>query len=199
MLGLLRLRIRRGRNLIVRDLGRDSSDPYVIVTFGSQASTLLTFFPCAFVSFVHTTGPLMQKLKSRTEKNTCNPEWKEELTLSVKNPNLPIQLTVYDHDTLSTDDKMGEVSIDLKPYVEAHRIGAKNLPNGCCLKIVQPTEHNFLADESRITWHDGRLLQDMTLKLQHVKSGEIDVQIEWLDVPGCKGLISHDGEVNVME
>ncbi|CAN1151524.1 Protein C2-DOMAIN ABA-RELATED 4 [Linum perenne] len=94
---------------------------------------------------------------------------------------------------------MGEVSIDLKPYVEAHRIGAKNLPNGCCLKIVQPTEHNFLADESRITWHDGRLLQDMTLKLQHVKSGEIDVQIEWLDVPGCKGLISHDGEVNVME
>ncbi|CAN1151527.1 Protein C2-DOMAIN ABA-RELATED 4 [Linum perenne] len=183
MLGLLRLRIRRGRNLIVRDLGRDSSDPYVIVTFGSQSYS----------------GPLMQKLKSRTEKNTCNPEWKEELTLSVKNPNLPIQLTVYDHDTLSTDDKMGEVSIDLKPYVEAHRIGAKNLPNGCCLKIVQPTEHNFLADESRITWHDGRLLQDMTLKLQHVKSGEIDVQIEWLDVPGCKGLISHDGEVNVME
>ncbi|CAN0877093.1 Protein C2-DOMAIN ABA-RELATED 4 [Linum grandiflorum] len=218
MLGLLRLRIRTGKNLIVRDLGSGTSDPYVIVTLGTQASNLSYHYPfCFFISLCHKWLQsflyhfdlgvwlisvvwcfLMQKLKTKTVKNNCNPEWNEELTLSIKNPDLPILLTVYDKDTISTDDKMGSVNIHLKPYVDALKIGAKNLPNGCCIKIVQPTEQNCLADESRITWHDGKLLQDMVLKLQHVNSGELDVQIEWIDVPGCKGLVSRDAEFDLI-
>ena len=34
-LGLLRIRVKRGVNLAVRDLG--SSDPYVVITMGNQA------------------------------------------------------------------------------------------------------------------------------------------------------------------
>ncbi|CAI0432003.1 unnamed protein product [Linum tenue] len=164
MLGLLRVRIPRGRNLAVRDVGRNSCDPYVVVTFAHQ------------------------KLKTKVVKNNCNPDWNEELTLSIKDPSLPILLTVFDKDTLTADDKLGEVNIDLKPFVEAHRMGLKNLPDGCAVKRVQPTRENCLADESPITWNQGKILQDMVLKLQHVESGQVHVQLEWIDVPGCKGL-----------
>lgn len=34
----------------------------------------------------------MQKLKTRVVKDTCNPEWNDELTLSVIDPNAPINL-----------------------------------------------------------------------------------------------------------
>lgn len=35
---------------------------------------------------------LMQKKKSRVVKGNCNPEWNDELTLKVKDLNLPISL-----------------------------------------------------------------------------------------------------------
>lgn len=34
----------------------------------------------------------MKKLKTRVVKNNCNPEWNEELTLSVKDVKTPIHL-----------------------------------------------------------------------------------------------------------
>lgn len=34
----------------------------------------------------------MQKLKSSGAKNDCNPEWNDELTLSIKDLNVPITL-----------------------------------------------------------------------------------------------------------
>jgi Ca2+-dependent lipid-binding protein len=34
----------------------------------------------------------MQKLKTRVVKNNCNPEWNEELTLSVRDVKTPIHL-----------------------------------------------------------------------------------------------------------
>lgn len=35
---------------------------------------------------------LMQKLKTRVIKDTCNPEWNDELTLSITDINAPIKL-----------------------------------------------------------------------------------------------------------
>lgn len=35
---------------------------------------------------------LMQKLKTRVMKKNVNPEWNEDLTLSISDPNLPIKL-----------------------------------------------------------------------------------------------------------
>ncbi|XP_062168409.1 GTPase activating protein 1-like, partial [Alnus glutinosa] len=58
--------IQKGVNLAVRDVR--SSDPYVIVKMGRQ------------------------KLKTRVVKKNINPEWNEDLTLSIADPSVPIKL-----------------------------------------------------------------------------------------------------------
>ncbi|CAI9110573.1 OLC1v1010626C1 [Oldenlandia corymbosa var. corymbosa] len=69
ILGLLRIHVIRGINLAVRDVV--SSDPYVIVRMGKQ------------------------KLKTRVVKKNINPEWNEDLTLSISDPNSPIKIVSY--------------------------------------------------------------------------------------------------------
>ncbi|KAL5827943.1 hypothetical protein ACOSQ3_019788 [Xanthoceras sorbifolium] len=71
MLGLLKIRVKRGINLAIRD--SMSSDPYAVVTCGTQ------------------------KVKTGFVKRNCNPEWNEELTLSIKDPNDPITLMTASH------------------------------------------------------------------------------------------------------
>ncbi|GLT78422.1 hypothetical protein SLA2020_499590 [Shorea laevis] len=164
LLGLLRIRVKKGTNLAVRDTS--SSDPFVVVTMDPQ------------------------KLKTRVVKNTCNPEWKEELTLSIKEPVVPIHLTVYDKDTFTVDDKMGDAEISIEPYIEVLRThkGSQDLPEGCALKKIQPDKKNCLAAESSIVWRNGKIIQDLNLRLNNVECGEVEVQLEWIDVPGCKGV-----------
>ena len=96
--------------------------------------------------------------------------------------------TVFDKDTFTVDDKMGDAQIDLKPYIASLKMGLQNLPNGCVISRVQPNKDNCLADESCIVWEDGRIIQNMILRLRNVESGEVDVQLEWINLPGCKGL-----------
>ncbi|XVE92003.1 hypothetical protein REPUB_Repub01dG0059600 [Reevesia pubescens] len=165
-LGLLRIRVRRGINLAVRDT--ISSDPYVVITMGQQ------------------------KLKTRVVKKNCNPEWNDELTLSINDPDVPINLMVFDKDTFTVDDQMGNAEIDIKPYIEALKMGKglQNLPNDCVLKRIQPDRTNCLADESSIVWNNGKITQDMHLKLRNVECGEVLIQLEWIEAPGCKGLES---------
>ena len=162
ILGLLRLRIKRGINLAVRDT--KTSDPYVVVTMGSQ------------------------KLKTKVIKKNCNPQWNEELTLSITNLEETIHLEVYDKDTLTVDDKMGDADIDIKPYVECLKMGLDALPKGCAVKKVQPNRTNCLSSESCCVWENGKIVQDMILKLKNVECGEIVLQIEWINLPGSKGL-----------
>ncbi|KAH7836117.1 hypothetical protein Vadar_032912 [Vaccinium darrowii] len=160
LMGLLRIRVRKGINLIVCDTV--SSDPYVVVTHGKQ------------------------RVKTRVIKKTCNPVWNDELTLSITNTNDPIVLTVYDKDTFTEDDKMGDAVIDIKPYIECMKMGLENLPNGTKVDRVQPNRENCLADESCIIWNNGKMFQDMCLRLRNVERGEVEVQIEWIDLPGGK-------------
>ncbi|KAK3218445.1 hypothetical protein Dsin_012415 [Dipteronia sinensis] len=89
LMGLLRLHVLKGVNLAIRDVR--SSDPYVVVRMGKQ------------------------KLKTRVVKQNVNPEWNEDLTLSVADPSLPIILSVYDRDTFSLDDKMGDAEFHINP------------------------------------------------------------------------------------
>ncbi|KAF5734561.1 ADP-ribosylation factor GTPase-activating protein AGD11 [Tripterygium wilfordii] len=162
LLGLLRIRVQRGVNLAVRDVR--SSDPYIVVHMGKQ------------------------KLKTRVIKKDVNPEWNEDLTLSITDPNHPVKLTVYDHDTFSKDDKMGDAEIDIKPYVEALKINPKCLPSGTVLARVQPCRQNCLAEESCIRYSDGKVVQDLCLRLRNVECGEVEVELQWIDLPGSKGL-----------
>ncbi|KAK1380613.1 putative ADP-ribosylation factor GTPase-activating protein AGD13 [Heracleum sosnowskyi] len=150
-------------NLAVRDAV--SSDPYVVVLMGRQ------------------------KLKTQVIHDNCNPVWNDELTLSVKDLNLPIKLTVYDKDTFSGDDKMGEAVVDIKDYIECLRMGLENLPDGTSIQRVQPNRNNCLSEESSIVWNKGKITQDMIIRLKNVESGELAIGLEWVEVPGCKGLM----------
>ncbi|KFK38029.1 hypothetical protein AALP_AA3G061000 [Arabis alpina] len=162
LLGLLRIRVKRGINLAVRDLF--SSDPYVIIKMG--------------------------KLRLETPVICCdvNPEWNEDLIFPVTDPNLTVFLTVYDHDTFTPDDKMGDAEIAIKPYLDALKMKLEGLPCGFIVNTIQPSLENFLAEASQIIWDDGKLVQDLILKLRHVECGEVEVQLQWIDIPDTKGL-----------
>ncbi|XP_019196188.1 PREDICTED: protein C2-DOMAIN ABA-RELATED 4 [Ipomoea nil] len=162
LLGLLRVRVKRGINLAVRDVL--SSDPYVVVKMGKQ------------------------RLKTRFIRKDINPEWNEDLTLSVSDPDASIKLTVYDHDTFTKDDKMGDAEFNIKPFIDALKMDLEGLPSDTVISRVQPGRSNCLADESCVTWKDHKVIQDMCLRLRNVERGEVEIQLQWIDLPGCKGL-----------
>lgn len=160
LLGLLRIRVKRGVNLAVRDVR--SSDPYVVIKMGRQ------------------------KLKTRVVKKDVNPEWNEDLTLSISDPNLPIKLTVYDHDTFSKDDKMGEAEFDIKALVEAVKMDLQGLPSATIVTRVEPSRKNCLAECSCIRWTDGKVNQDLCLRLRNVECGEVELSLHWVNLPRTK-------------
>ncbi|XP_057481645.1 protein C2-DOMAIN ABA-RELATED 4-like [Actinidia eriantha] len=162
LLGLLRIHVLRGINLVVRDVC--SSDPYVVVRMGKQ------------------------KLKTRVVKKNVNPEWNEDLTLSISDPNLPIKILVYDKDTFSLDDKMGDAEFDIKPFVEAIKMRLGSLPTGTIVTRVNAGRENCLAEESCIVWDEGKIVQHMILRLRNVEHGEVELQLEWIDIPGSRGV-----------
>jgi len=96
--------------------------------------------------------------------------------------------TVYDKDTFTVDDKMGEAEVDFIPFLRCKKMELKNLPNGCAVKRIQPNRSNYLAEESSCVWNDGDIVQQMILRLKNVEKGEVVVQIQWVDVVGFRGL-----------
>lgn len=162
LLGLLRIHVHRGVNLAIRDVR--SSDPYVIIRMGKQ------------------------KLKTRVVRQNVNPVWNEDLTLTIADPIIPIKLAVYDKDTFSLDDKMGDAEFDIKPFLEAIKMRLDDLPNDTIITTVKPNRSNCLAEESHVVWAEGKVVQNMVIRLQHVESGEVEIQLKWIDIPGSKGL-----------
>ncbi|CAL9129578.1 unnamed protein product [Musa textilis] len=162
LLGLLRVRVVRGVSLAFRDA--TGSDPYVVVRMGGQ-----------------------QKLKTSVKKHNVNPVWNEDLTLTVSDPLLPVKIRVYDKDTFSRDDKMGDAEIDIVPFMEAVKMNLSDIPNGTIIKTTNPNRHNCLAEESAIVWKDGKVVQDIIVRLRNVESGELELQLLWVDIPGAPG------------
>ncbi|XP_057765929.1 protein C2-DOMAIN ABA-RELATED 7-like [Salvia miltiorrhiza] len=162
VLGLIRIRVRRGINLAVRDTL--SSDPYCVVSCANQ------------------------KVKTKVVRGNCNPVWNEELTIYIKDFDSPIVLSVYDKDTFTVDDSMGSAQIDIEPLIKCLKMGLQSLPDGTKVERVHPTKENCLAEESAVVWNKGKMTQDMILRLNDVECGQVQVQIEWIEIPGCKGL-----------
>lgn len=67
-------------------------------------------------------------------------------------------------------------------------MGLQSLPDGTKVERVQPTKENCLAEESSVVWNKGKMTQDMILRLNDVECGQVQIQIEWIEIPGCKGL-----------
>ncbi|XP_022859557.1 protein C2-DOMAIN ABA-RELATED 4-like isoform X1 [Olea europaea var. sylvestris] len=164
LLGLQRINVIRGIKLAIRDASARSSDPYVVVTMANQ------------------------KLRTRAVKKNVNPEWNEELTLAIADPNLPIKLEVFDRDTFTPDDKIGDAEFDIKTFVEVAMMRLQSMTSGTIIRKIKPNRENCLAEESPITWENQKVIQRMYLRLRNVECGEIELQLQWIETPDSRGL-----------
>ncbi|XVF41123.1 hypothetical protein PTKIN_Ptkin01aG0255300 [Pterospermum kingtungense] len=151
--GLVKVNVVKGTNLVVRDMM--TSDPYVILSLGQQS------------------------VKTHVIKNNLNPVWNESLMLSIPENIPPLKVLVYDKDTFSTDDFMGDAEIDIQPLFSA----AKAYEN---FEIFEPMElgksvaskDNTLVKEGIITLIDGKVKQEISLRLQNVERGVLEIELE---------------------
>ncbi|KAK6933955.1 C2 domain [Dillenia turbinata] len=151
--GLIKVVIVKGTNLAIRDVM--TSDPYVILSLGHQS------------------------VKTRVIKSSLNPVWNEQLMLSIPDQIPPLKLLVYDKDTFSTDDFMGQAEIDIQPLLSA----AKAYENSTINESMQlgkwvASKENTLVKDSIISLVDGKVKQDITLRLQNVERGVLEMELE---------------------
>ncbi|KAF8116073.1 hypothetical protein N665_0022s0004 [Sinapis alba] len=102
---------------------------------------------------------------------------------------------VYDRDWFSRDDKMGDAFFYIDSFLEAVKFQKQlgGLPEGAVIMKIQASRENCLSEESKIVWHKGKIIQNMFLKFQKVECGEVELQLEWIDVSGF--LSMEDGGV----
>ncbi|CAM8912091.1 unnamed protein product [Rhodiola kirilowii] len=156
-IGLVKVKVVKGTNLAVRDML--SSDPYVVLTLGHQT------------------------VQTAVVKSNLNPVWNEELMLSVPQRYGPIKLSVFDHDTFSADDIMGEAEIDIQPLItSATAFGDAGMFGNMQIGKWLKSHDNALIEDSIINIVDGKVKQEVMLKLQNVESGELELELEWLDL-----------------
>lgn len=86
---------------------------------------------------------------------------------------------VYDQDTFSADDIMGEAEVDIQPMVtSAMAFGDAGMFGDMQIGKWLKSNDNCLIEDSTVNIIDGKVKQKMTLKLQNVESGEMDLEIE---------------------
>lgn len=154
-IGLLKVKVVKGTNLAVRDMM--TSDPYVVLTLGKQT------------------------VQSTVISSNLNPVWNEELMLSVPSNYGPVKLQVYDHDTFSADDIMGEAEIDIQPLItSATSYGNPEMFGNMQIGKWLKSHDNALMEDSIVNIIDGKVKQDVSLKLQNVECGELYLELEWL-------------------
>lgn len=92
---------------------------------------------------------------------------------------LVLQL-VYDKDTFSTDDFMGSAEVDIQPLLSA----AKASEDSSVSEPMQlgnwkaSKEENTLVKDGVITLEDGKVKQEIAIKLQNVERGVLEIELE---------------------
>ncbi|TKY49695.1 ADP-ribosylation factor GTPase-activating protein AGD11 [Spatholobus suberectus] len=151
--GLIKVNVVKGTNLAVRDVM--TSDPYVIISLGHQS------------------------VKTRVIKNNLNPVWNESLMLSIPDHIPPLKVVVYDKDTFSTDDFMGEAEINIQPLLTAAKAYEKSSINESMqLGKWVANGDNTLVKDGIIFLEDGKVRQDISMRLQHVERGVLEIELE---------------------
>ncbi|CAF2125423.1 BnaA03g57220D [Brassica napus] len=154
-IGLLKVTVKKGTNLAIRDMM--SSDPYVVLNLGKQ------------------------KLQTTVVNSNLNPIWNQELMLSVPESYGPVKLQVYDYDTFSADDIMGEAELDIQPLItSAMAFGDPEMFGDMQIGKWLKSHDNPLIDDSIINIVDGKVKQEVQIKLQNVECGELELEMEWL-------------------
>lgn len=81
----------------------------------------------------------------------------------------------------SADDIMGEAEIDLQPMVtSALAFGDPSVFGDMQIGKWFKTSDNALIDDSIVNIVDGKIKQEVSLKLQNVESGDLDLELEWV-------------------
>jgi hypothetical protein len=94
---------------------------------------------------------------------------------------------VYDKDTF-IDDSMGNAELDIRPLVEVVKMRLQDVADNTAIKKLVPNRQNCLAEESTIFIAERKIKQDLVVRLKNVECGEIELQLQWVDVPGCRGV-----------
>ncbi|KAK2386063.1 putative ADP-ribosylation factor GTPase-activating protein AGD11 [Trifolium repens] len=151
--GLIKVNVVKGTNLAIRDLM--TSDPYVILSLGHQS------------------------VKTRVIKNNLNPVWNESLMLSIPESIPPLKVIVYDKDSFKNDDFMGEAEIDIQPLVSAAKAYEKSSINESMqLGKWVASGDNTLVKDGIISLEEGKVRQDISLRLQNVERGVLEIELE---------------------
>ncbi|XP_051144070.1 probable ADP-ribosylation factor GTPase-activating protein AGD11 [Andrographis paniculata] len=151
--GLIKVNIVKGTNLAVRDMM--TSDPYVMLTLGNQS------------------------MKTRVIKNNLNPIWNESLMFSIPENIPPLKLLVYDKDKFTTDDFMGSAEIDIQPLLSAAKASESSLINESTqLGTWKASKENTLVKDGVISFEDGKVKQEISIKLQNVERGVLEIELE---------------------
>lgn len=92
---------------------------------------------------------------------------------------------MFDKDTFSSDDPMGNAELDIQPFMDVVKINEEcAFPNGTIMRRVMPSRENCLVKESPIYLSNGRVVQDVALRLREVKHGQVELQLEWIVTAG---------------
>lgn len=88
---------------------------------------------------------------------------------------------VYDHDTFSADDIMGEADVDLQPMItSAMAFGNAGMFDDMQIGKWLNSDDNALMEDSSVNIVGGKIIQEMGLKLQNVECGELYLELEWM-------------------
>lgn len=88
---------------------------------------------------------------------------------------------MFDYDLFSSDDIMGEAEIDLQPLITpATAIGDAHLFDDMQIGKWLNSDDNALIDDSIVNIIDGKVKQEMSIKLQNVECGQLDLELEWI-------------------
>ncbi|KAG4989107.1 hypothetical protein JHK84_031660 [Glycine max] len=93
--------------------------------------------------------------------------------------NAQVRELVYDKDTFSTDDFMGEAEIDIQPLVSAAKAYEKSSINESMqLGKWVASGDNTLVKDSIISLEEGKVKQEISVRLQHVERGVLEIELE---------------------
>ncbi|EOY25502.1 PREDICTED: probable ADP-ribosylation factor GTPase-activating protein AGD13 isoform X2 [Theobroma cacao] len=155
--------------------------PSLRITSGKSSASLQSSFSRKILDSFRVKPSENSTVQTTIIKSNLNPVWNEELMLSVPQNFGPVKLQVFDHDTFSADDIMGEAEVDIQPLItSAMAYGDPEMFGNMQIGKWLKSHDNALIEDSIINIVDGKVKQDVSLKLQNVESGELYLEVEWL-------------------
>uniref|UniRef100_A0A8I7B5S3 Uncharacterized protein n=1 Tax=Hordeum vulgare subsp. vulgare TaxID=112509 RepID=A0A8I7B5S3_HORVV len=82
---------------------------------------------------------------------------------------------------------MGDAEFYILDFVEIARKDLTDVPDDTVMKTIHPDKDNCFStkrSKSHITWKEGKVSQNIVLKLRNTDTGEIILHLEWVNIPG---------------